>query len=76
MLEVCSAYRTYSEAGPSSPFVLANRGYNAPRIHAQVGMNAVPEFSSRYQNLLRNPYGLLPRPPQTQAAHFKRLYRK
>ena len=23
-----------------------------------------------------NPYGLLPRPPQTQAAHFKRLYRK
>jgi hypothetical protein len=35
-----------------------------------------PVVASEYQNPLRNPYGLLPRPPQTQAAHFKRLYRK
>jgi len=32
--------------------------------------------SPQYQNPVENAYGLLPRPPQTQAAHFKRLYRK
>jgi len=31
---------------------------------------------SEYQNPIRNTYPPVPRPPQTQAAHFKRLYRK
>jgi hypothetical protein len=29
----------------------------------------------KYQNGIRNPYGWLPRPPQTRAAHFKPFYR-
>ena len=31
---------------------------------------------SEYQKTVETAYGLLPRPPQTPAAHFKRLYRK
>jgi hypothetical protein len=30
----------------------------------------------QYQNAEHQPYLSLPRPPQTRAAHFKRLYRK
>jgi len=30
----------------------------------------------QYQNKVETAYGLLPRPPQTPAASFKRLYRK
>ena len=29
---------------------------------------------SEYQNTVESAYGLLPRPPQTPAARFKRLY--
>jgi hypothetical protein len=47
-----------------------------PLIRAYLGVNTTPETSSRYQNLGRNPYGLLPRPPQTQAAPLKPLYQK
>jgi hypothetical protein len=36
-----------------------------------------PEFVPRqYQNTFESAYGLLPRPPHTPAARFKRLYRK
>jgi len=31
---------------------------------------------SKYQNTVQSTYGLLPHPPQTPAARFKRLYRK
>jgi hypothetical protein len=31
---------------------------------------------SEYQNTVESAYGLLPRPPQTPSARFKRLYRK
>jgi len=31
---------------------------------------------SEYQNTVESAYGLVPRPPQTPAARFKRLYRK
>jgi hypothetical protein len=34
----------------------------------------VPPY--RYQNTIRNTYAVVTRPPQTRAAHFKRLYRK
>jgi len=57
---VCSPGRTHSKVGSSSPGAPANWGLNAPRIHAQVGMNAAPESSSGYQNMVQNPYGLLP----------------
>lgn len=31
--------------------------------------------ASEYQNMVRSTYAPVPRPPQTQAAHFKRPYR-
>jgi hypothetical protein len=34
------------------------------------------EVPFEYQNTVENTYWQLPRPPQTPAAHFKRLYRK
>lgn len=36
----------------------------------------VSSTPSGYQNTVESAYGLLPRPPQTPAARFKRLYRK
>jgi hypothetical protein len=36
----------------------------------------IPWPTRKYQNPLRNTYPCLPRPPQTQAAPFKRLYQK
>ena len=36
-----------------------------------------PKFVRRqYQNTIESAYGLLPRPPHTPAARFKRLYQK
>jgi hypothetical protein len=33
-------------------------------------------LTHKYQNTIRNTYLPVPHPPQTRAAHFKRLYRK
>jgi hypothetical protein len=76
MLEVYLRSRTYSELitffrrNPTTPGFLAHR--IRPRGAPCVRVGA----SFEYQNPIRNPYGLLPRPPQTQAAHFKLPYRK
>jgi len=51
----------------------------ALRPHATGYKPGIPDDAKSltdYQNAIGNPYGLLPRPPQTQAAPFKRLYRK
>ena len=42
----------------------------------RASVRATRQLVSKYQNVFESAYGLLPRPPQTQAAHFKRLYRK
>jgi len=39
-------------------------------------LDAHTELPQQYQNAIQNTYSRLPRPPQTRAAHFKRLYRK
>jgi hypothetical protein len=46
------------------------------QIDSAMSIPGRPVVVSGYQNPVRNPYGRLPSPPQTQAAHFKRLYRK
>jgi hypothetical protein len=76
MPEVSSRSRVHSTPGSSQRSQPANRRIYARQIDARIVFRATTGSSSEYQNPIRNPYGLLPRPPQTQAAHFKRLYRK
>ena len=76
MLEVCSPCSTQREVHISSRCAPANRRFYTCQTDARAGIPATPEPTSEYQNPVGKPYGLLPRPPQTQAAHFKRLYRK
>ena len=76
MLEVCAHDRGYG-AGVLFRRATPSRGpFDGRRPGSILPIIAAPAQSSEYQNPVRNPYGLLPRPPQTQAAHFKRLYRK
>jgi hypothetical protein len=73
---VCAHSRGYG-AGVRFRRATPSRGaYGGRRAGSIRPIIAAPGRSSEYQNPVRNPYGLLPRPPQTQAAHFKRLYRK
>ncbi len=73
MLDVCSSGRTCPERVQSSRAGSTYQGSGARRIDSPVAICATPRWSSKYQKPVRNPYALLPRPPQTQAAHFKRL---
>ena len=41
----------------------------------ETDFRAAKRPSQRYQNPIQNTYAPAPRPPQTQAAHFKRPYR-
>jgi hypothetical protein len=74
--EVCSSGRTYATLIDSPRSGATPRRFQAHPTDPQSAVSALPGLLSKYQNPFRNPYGLLPRPPQTQAAHFKRLYRK
>jgi hypothetical protein len=46
--------------------------------HGMLDRNLQPAagLPQQYQKGVQSTYSLLPRPPQTPAAHFKRLYRK
>ena len=76
MLDVCStgpAYRGRAQlTHPGATLPCSGGG----RCDSPASMSSLQTWSFEYQNPVRNPYGLLPRPPQTQAAHFKRLYQK
>jgi hypothetical protein len=76
MLDVCSSGRTWRERVPAPRAGSAPQGSDGHRSPSPAAICEIPGWSSEYQNPVRNPYGLLPRPPQTQAAHFRRLYRK
>ncbi len=76
MSEVCSRIRIPREcedarrwrrtSGPSGlRFTLTTDRFHPRR-----------RLPQKYQNTIQNTYPPLPRPPQTRAAHFKRLYRK
>ena len=51
------------------------RFLHSPPNRRETGFQAYNQPSQKYQNMVRNTYAPVPRPPQTQAAHFKRLYR-
>jgi hypothetical protein len=76
VLEVCPHGPSYAEPGHSPSHGAAICRFPARRIDIIVRIHVLPSCFSEYQNPIRNPYVLLPRPPQTQAAHFKRPYRK
>ncbi len=57
-------HRDRTKPGPSPPYSLLTNGPGEAQDPA-----------AEYQNMVRNTYPLVPRPPQTQAAHFKRPYR-
>jgi len=76
MAEVCPRPSSYIRkwVHPSKK----HRSIDLFRLHrpdAQVLLRPTTS-PSQYQNPVENAYRLLPRPPQAQAAHFKRLYRK
>jgi len=48
----------------------------SPNGTPQSGSETLPNLLHKYQNPIQNAYPWLPRPPQSRAAHFKRLYRK
>ena len=75
-MEVCLCHHTYPEAGPVSSCTHANGNSYTLQHDVPGRVHTIPQLPSEYQNPVRNPYGLMPRPPQTQAAHFKPLYRK
>jgi putative transposase len=76
MFDVCPRVRAYDQIGELRPYPAANRALSGGWATLRGRLRPTGGSSFEYQNSIRNPYGLLPRPPQTQAAHFKRLYRK
>ena len=76
MLDVCSGHQTYHSTIHSLRRKRSNHGLKRRRGDTRTAIHHLPHWSFEYQNHVRNPYGLLPRSPQTQAAQFKRPYRK
>ena len=79
MLDVCPAVLTRAGAMPKrdTAAVLRSFSYPAEPPSGTCGPDFLLCFTRRqYQNTVESAYGLLPRPPQTPAARFKRLYRK
>jgi hypothetical protein len=76
MIEVCPATPRRSTSRPQTPTLPRSQ------VHIQPGAASSPHLRPRsltprkYQNPDHYPYLSVPRPPQTRAAHFKRLYRK
>ena len=75
MPDVCSVDRRCPERSQFRRNTYAAGSVSGNQIDSAITIPGRPVQVSEYQNPVRNPYGLLPRPPQTQAAHFKRLYR-
>ncbi len=72
MFDVCPRVRAYDQFGELRPYRAKNRALSGGRTTLR-RLRPIGGFSFQYQDSIRNPYGLLPRPPQTQTAHFKRL---
>jgi hypothetical protein len=56
---------------PSAPICFLHAHQNS----REAAFYAPDQPPQKYQNQIRNTYAPVPRPPQPQAAHFKRLYR-
>lgn len=76
MVEVCP----HGPPSVSDDAIAALHGlYEAARAlpsDLQGGSHTLGFARRKYQDTVETAYGLLPRPPQTSAARFKRLYRK
>jgi hypothetical protein len=75
MPDVSSIHRRRPEDSQFRRNTYAAGTVSGDQIDSAFAIPGRPLEAPEYQNRVRNPYGLLPRPPQTQAAHFKRLYR-
>ena len=76
MFDVSPRVVAYDKIGESRHFRATNPALSQDWTTLRGCLRPIGEPSFQYQNPVRNPYEHLPRPPQTQAAHFKRLYRK
>jgi hypothetical protein len=75
MPEVCSQRPIDPRLGHSRRKQSLTRPLQSERAVLPKPYFALANSPSWYQNPVENAYRLLPRPPQPQAAHFKRLYR-
>ena len=73
MLDVCPRVRAYDQIDELRPYRATNRALSRAWTTLRGRFRPIAGSPFEYQNAIRNPYGLLPRPPQTQAADFKRL---
>jgi hypothetical protein len=76
MFDVRPPVRPYDTTGELRPYRATNRALLRGWTALRGRLSSIGASSFETQNPVQNPYRLLPRPPQTQAAHFKRLYRK
>ena len=73
---VCLHADRFRESSESADHGPAKRGHEALRTTPFYCPQRLCNSYYEYQNPIRNTYPPVPRPPRTQAAHFKRLYRK
>ena len=76
MLEVCPYGRPDGEHRHSGSLRRDPHPVPTPRMPLRTVVKIPGGTPFQYQNTVENAYGLLPRPPQTPATPFKRLYRK
>jgi hypothetical protein len=76
MLDVCLFECGDGDDRHSHAFGRQNQNVTSHRAHLPIHPKTACDTSFQYQSTVENTYGLLPRPPQPPAAHFKRLYRK
>jgi hypothetical protein len=74
MLEVCLRPSRDDEHRHSGSLGYAHHPHATRRLPLQTLLKISGGTPLSYQNTDENAYGLLPRPPQTPAAPFKRLY--
>jgi hypothetical protein len=76
MPDVCQRHALHDQDTVSPTRFEPIRPSHHPQTSLQTSLDTTPKPSQKYQNLIRSPYAPVPRPPQTRAASFKRLYRK
>jgi hypothetical protein len=76
MREMCPSNLTYCDWADLRRRRPPNRGNRAWQTNLVARSSGTRRLRAEHQKPVRNPYPRVPRPPQTQAAQFKRLYRK
>jgi hypothetical protein len=76
MLEVCLGKALIGRRGLWTEWPPRNYGFRVGRTMTEGWAKSIGKMGLEPQESIQNTYSRLPRPPQTRAAHFKRLYRK